>query len=76
MQKYQLIARTSLRGPEGTAIIDEEREQRGPVGFLLEAVEDGDQQLEGVLGHLGETNRTGTLCLPNRIVRSKREARP
>jgi hypothetical protein len=54
MHKYQLIARTSLRGPEGTAIIDEEREQRGPVGFLLEAVEDGDQQLERVLGHLGE----------------------
>ena len=52
MHRYQQIARTSLRGPEGTAFVDEEREQLGPLGFLLEAVEDGDQQLEGVLTHL------------------------
>ena len=52
MHNYQQIARTSLRGAEGAAFVDEEREQLGPLGFLLEAVEDGDQQLEGVLTHL------------------------
>jgi hypothetical protein len=52
MHNYQQIARTSLRGPEGAAFVDEETEQLGPLGFLLEAVEDGDQQLEGVLTHL------------------------
>jgi hypothetical protein len=54
MQKYQPVTRTSVRGPEGTAFDDEERGQFGPVGFSLEAVEDGDQQLEGVLAHLRE----------------------
>jgi hypothetical protein len=54
MEKYQSITRTSLRGPEGTAFIDEQREQDGPVGFLFEAVEEDSEQLERVLGHLGE----------------------
>jgi hypothetical protein len=54
MRKYQPITRTSLRGAEGTAFVDEETEQLGPAGFLLEAVEDSDQQLERVLGHLRE----------------------
>ena len=43
-----------MRGAEGTAFGDEETEQLGPVRFLLEAVEDSDQQLERVLGHLRE----------------------
>ena len=54
MQKYQTITRTSLRGPEGTAFSDEKREQLNLVGLLVDAVEDNDQQLERVLGHLEE----------------------
>ena len=50
MQKYQPITGTSLRGPEGTAFTDEEREQLGVVGPLLDAVEDNDQQLEWARG--------------------------
>jgi hypothetical protein len=54
MQNYQPITRTSLRGPEGVAFTDEEREQLGLVDLLLDAVEDNDQQLERVFGHLQE----------------------
>jgi hypothetical protein len=54
MQKYQPITRSSLRGPEGTAFVDEETEKLGPVEFLLETVEDSGQDLERVLGHLRE----------------------
>ena len=54
MQKYQPITRASLRGPEGTAFNDEEREQLGLVDLLLDAVEDNDQQLERVFEHLQE----------------------
>jgi hypothetical protein len=54
MQNYQPNTRTSLCEPEGTAFTDEEREQLGVVGLLLDAVEDNDQQLEWVLGHLEE----------------------
>ncbi len=54
MQKYQPITRTSLRGLEETAFTDEEREQLGVVGLLLDAAEDNDEQLERVLDHLDE----------------------
>ena len=54
MQKYQPITRTASRGPERTLLIGEEREQLGLASFSLEAGEDSDQQLEWVLGHLGE----------------------
>jgi hypothetical protein len=54
MQKYQPITRTASRGPESTALIDEEGKQLRLASFSLEAGEDSDQQLEWVLGHLGE----------------------
>jgi hypothetical protein len=54
MQKYQPITRTAARGPECTALIDEERDRLGISGLSLEAGEDRNQQLEWVLGHLGE----------------------
>jgi len=54
MQKYQTVTTTSLRGPEGTAFSDEKREQLSLVGLLLDAVEDNEEQLERVLGHLEE----------------------
>jgi hypothetical protein len=52
MQK--LITRTSWHGPDGGVLIDEHREQLAAVGFLPEAVETNDQQLERVLNYLGE----------------------
>jgi hypothetical protein len=54
MGRYQLITRTSLRGPKGTTFTDEEREQLSVVGLLPDAVEGNDQQLERELGHLEE----------------------
>lgn len=48
------ITRTSWHGPDGGALIDEQREQLGAVGFLPEAVETNDKQLERVLNYLGE----------------------
>lgn len=54
MQKYQPTMRRPLREPEGTAFTGEEREQLGLVGLLLDAVEEDDEQLEGVLGQLEE----------------------
>jgi hypothetical protein len=38
MQKFQLITRTSLRRPEEIAFTDEQREQPGLVGLLLNAM--------------------------------------
>lgn len=48
------ITRTSWDGPDGGVLIDEQREQLGAVGFLPEAVETNDKQLERVLNYLGE----------------------
>jgi len=50
----QTLSFNDSRGPESTALIDEEREQRGLASFSLEAGEDSDRQLEWVLGHLGD----------------------
>jgi hypothetical protein len=47
MQNYQPITRTSLRGPEGVAFTDEEREQLGLVDLLLDAVEDNTSNSSG-----------------------------
>jgi hypothetical protein len=38
MQAFQLITRTSLRRPERIAFTDEQREQPGLVGLLLDAI--------------------------------------
>ena len=48
----QALSFNDSRGPESTASIDEEREQRGLASFSLEA--DSNRQLEWVLGHLGD----------------------
>ena len=52
MQKYQPITRTSLHRLEGAAFTEDEPEQLGLVGLRPDAVEDIDQQVERVLGHL------------------------
>ena len=50
----QTLSFNDSRGPESTALMDEEREQRSLASFSLEAGEDSDRQLEWVLGHLGD----------------------
>ncbi|MBV8417045.1 MAG: hypothetical protein JO251_17710 [Verrucomicrobia bacterium] len=48
------ITRTSWHEPDGGVLMDEHREELAPLGFLPEAVEINDQQLERVLNYLGE----------------------
>jgi hypothetical protein len=55
MRRHQPIITTSLRGTEGMASTGEERKQLGlVVGHLTDAVEEDEERLERVLGHLQE----------------------